>query len=231
MGRLCKAVPKKERRRWVQLTLGTSTRKELSSRWEVCRVTLTKENKKPLRSPAALRGGSWSSWLISSVVSCLPLLRQHCSWRCISSPGRWLQLWWCHWWWLFRLLALAGAVGKMNMQGLSAPSSITICQTFIYKVTKQRKCWGRWQQSLGPVWFKILLHSGSSHGIRGQEGGAQMSSFHLGSENLSGWWIKKLSGKGQQVLKTGVTLKNQRNQWREQRWQDNPHLAQNHPAG
>lgn len=155
---------------------------------------------------------------------------QHYFWQCILSPSRWLQLGWHHLLLLFHLLALAGAVGKTNLQGLSAPSSITICQTCKKKKKKgprQRKCWWHWLQSLEPAWFKIMLHSGSSHGIRGGEG-AQMCSFHLSptfsNEDLSDWQIQKPSCKEQLVLEIEATLKPQRGNLKEQIWHTNPYL-------
>lgn len=65
-----------------------------------------------------------------------------------SSSGRWRQLWRWDWLWLSRLLALAEAAGKMSTQGLSAPGSVTICQTLICKAPKQRKCWRHGQPAI-----------------------------------------------------------------------------------
>lgn len=79
---------------------------------------------------------SWSGWLISSVSLLSLFSLQHCSWHCILSSSRWLQLQRRHLLLLFHLLALAGTVGKMNLQGLSAPSSITSCQTCFKKSPK-----------------------------------------------------------------------------------------------
>lgn len=107
---------------------------------KVWRVTLVKENKKPPTSSALFWSLSWSGWLPLSVSP--PFSLQHYFWQCILSPSRWLQLGWHHLLLLFHLLALAGAVGKTNLQGLSAPSSITICQTCKKKKgPRQRKCW------------------------------------------------------------------------------------------
>lgn len=79
---------------------------------------------------------SWNGWLISSVSLLSLSSLQHCSWQCILSSSRWLQLQCQHLLLLFHLLALAGTVGKMNLQGLSAPSSITVCQICFKKSPK-----------------------------------------------------------------------------------------------
>lgn len=152
MHRLCEALPKKEEEKVCMAH-------PLNIPWERAEQHVGMCGELPYQRKirnhlgallcSGVKAGAAGSFQVWS--SCLPLLLQHCSWRCISSSGRWPQLWWWHWLWLFRLLALAGAVGKMNVQGLAAPSSITICQTFIYKVPKQKECWCHWQQSLGPT--------------------------------------------------------------------------------
>lgn len=95
---------------------------------------------------------------------------QHYFWQCILSPSRWLQLGWHHLLLLFHLLALAGAVGKTNLQGLSAPSSITICQT----CKKKKRAQGRgsagdtgcnpWSLLDSKLCFTLALLMGSEAG-------------------------------------------------------------------
>ena len=154
------------------------------------------------------------------LCSWLPVCLQLCSRRCSSSSGRWRQLGRGDWLSLSRLLALAGAAGKMSTQGMSTPSSITICQTFIHKVPKQRKCWCHRKASLGPD-LRVCSTGAPLLGSEARKEELRWAHFTchplLGNENLSGWQIKKPSGEEQQVFQTGATLKNQRNRWWEQR--------------
>lgn len=95
---------------------------------EVWRVALGKENKSHLfsLSHCGFYAGVAGAFGVSPLFLSPP---QHHSWRCISSSSRWLQLLWWHLLLLFHLPALAGTAGKKILQGLSTPSSITICQT------------------------------------------------------------------------------------------------------
>lgn len=121
--------------------------------------------------------------------------RQHCSWQCVLSPSRWLQLRWQHLLLLFHLLALARALGKMKLRCLSAPSSITICQT-----SKKKALMPKAEEVLVPLAAiprTCLIQDSASlwlfSWVRGWEGGAQMCSFHLSptirNEDPSDWEI------------------------------------------